>query len=107
MQLYRSNGPSRARKKGAVAVLVRSSGSGSFRLAHTGLTKYEDSASKIPAGAISAEDADLISDLAEQGPAESKRSSNPPIQAGKTVLKCGYGSAGFCLPVEAFCPSKG
>lgn len=67
---YRSSGPSRAAKKGAVAVLVRSAGSGSFRLAHTGLTRYGDGASEIPAGAIPLEDADLISDLAKQGSVE-------------------------------------
>jgi carboxypeptidase Q len=67
---YRSNGPARAAKKGAVAALVRSVGSGSFRLAHTGLTKYEEGARQIPAGAVPAEDADLISELAKEGPVE-------------------------------------
>jgi Zn-dependent M28 family amino/carboxypeptidase len=67
---YRSNGPSRAAKKGAVAALVRSVGSGRFRLAHTGLTKYEDGTRQIPAAALPAEDADLISELAKEGPVE-------------------------------------
>jgi carboxypeptidase Q len=67
---YRMNGPSRAAKKGAVAALVRSTGSGRFRLAHTGLTRYEEGAAQIPAGAVPAEDADLISNLSQQGPVE-------------------------------------
>src|SRR5215472_1193590 len=64
---YRSEGPVRAAKKGAVAALVRSVGSGRFRLAHTGLTKYEEGTSQIPAGAVTPEDADLISELAKEG----------------------------------------
>jgi len=67
---YRSNGPARAAKKGAVAALVRSVGSGRFRLAHTGLTRYEEGAGEIPAAAVPAEDADLISGLAKEGPVE-------------------------------------
>lgn len=67
---YRSNGPARAAKKGALAALVRSVGSGRFRLAHTGLTKYEEGAPRIPAGAVPGEDADLISELAKAGPVE-------------------------------------
>jgi carboxypeptidase Q len=64
---YRNNGPSRAAKKGAVAVLVRSVGSGRFRLTHTGLTKYEQGIPQIPAGAVPSEDADLISELSKEG----------------------------------------
>ena len=67
---FRSDGPARAAKKGAVAVLVRSPGSGMFRLAHTGMTRYEEGTQQIPAGAVPAEDAELISELARQGPVE-------------------------------------
>jgi len=67
---YRSNGPARAAKKGALAALVRSVGSGRFRLAHTGLTRYEEGTQQIPAAAVSAEDADLIAGLAKDGPVE-------------------------------------
>lgn len=67
---YRSDGPMRAAKKGALAVLVRSVGSGRFRLAHTGITKHDDGTPQIPAAAVPAEDAELISDLAKQGPVE-------------------------------------
>lgn len=65
---YRNNGPARAARKGAVAALVRSAGSGMFRLAHTGITKYEEGTPKIPAAAVPGEDADLICELAQEGP---------------------------------------
>src|SRR5881628_2369117 len=41
-------------------------------LPHTGLTDYPGDAPKIPAGAVTAEDADLIADLVRQGPVKMK-----------------------------------
>ncbi len=70
--VYRGDGPSAAARQGAVACLVRSVGSADYRLPHTGYTKYADDAPKIPAGAITAEDAELIVDLARQGPVKMK-----------------------------------
>ena len=67
---YRNNGPSQAARKGAVAALVRSVGSGSFRLAHAGVTRFQDGIRQIPAGAVPAEDADLISELVKEGQVE-------------------------------------
>ena len=67
---YRSYGAVRAAKKGAVAILVRSAGSGMLRLAHTGVTRYEEGIPQIPAGSVPAEDGDLISTLAKQGAVE-------------------------------------
>lgn len=64
---YRNDGPARAAMKGAVATLVRSAGSGGFRMPHTGVTKYKDGVQQIPAAAVPAEDADLIATLAKQG----------------------------------------
>jgi carboxypeptidase Q len=64
---YRYSGASRAAKKGAVASLVRSVGAPGFRLVHTGALKYDDNATKIPAGAITTEDADVIAYLTKQG----------------------------------------
>ena len=43
---------------GAVAVLVRSVGGADFRLPHTGQTEYAADTPKIPAAAVTAEDAD-------------------------------------------------
>ena len=65
---YRVVGPSVAAKLGAIAVLVRSLGNEDTRTPHTGVLLYRDGVNKIPAAAITAEDADLIARLAEQGP---------------------------------------
>ena len=69
---YRSRGPSAAARQGAVACLIRSVGSADYRLPHTGMTVYENDAPKIPAGAVTAEDADLIVDLLRQGAVKMK-----------------------------------
>lgn len=61
--VYRGAGAKRAAELGAVASLVRSVGGAEYRLPHTGFS----TPAGIPAGAVAAEDADLISDLAGQG----------------------------------------
>jgi hypothetical protein len=66
--MYRGAGPVVAASVGAVAVLVRSVGGADYRLPHTGMTAYTDKAPRIPAAAVTAEDADLLKDLASQGP---------------------------------------
>ena len=65
--VYRGAGPIAGAAVGAAAVLVRSVGGADFRLPHTGMTAYSDGAAKIPAAAITAEDANLLKDLASQG----------------------------------------
>jgi carboxypeptidase Q len=70
--VYRSDGPSAAARRGAVACLIRSVGGADYRLPHTGQTDYASDAPKIPAGAVTAEDADLIADLVQQGPVKMK-----------------------------------
>jgi carboxypeptidase Q len=47
-------------------------GGADYRLPHTGYTDYATDAPKIPAGAVTAEDADLIADLVRQGPVRMK-----------------------------------
>jgi len=66
--VYRGAGPIAGSAVGAIAVLVRSVGGADYRLPHTGLTEYAPNVPKIPAAAVSAEDADLLADLATQGP---------------------------------------
>jgi carboxypeptidase Q len=66
--VYRGAGPVAGAAVGAAAVLVRSVGGADFRLPHTGMTMYSDGVTKIPAAAITAEDADMLRDLARQGP---------------------------------------
>ena len=75
--VYRSDGPSAAARQGAVACLIRSVGGADYRIPHTGQTKYADDAPKIPAGAVTAEDADLIVDLARPGPVKMKLVMTP------------------------------
>ncbi len=65
--VYRGAGPAVAASLGAVAVLVRSVGNADYRLPHTGATMYAEGLPKIPAAAVTAEDADLLKDLTSQG----------------------------------------
>lgn len=60
---YRVSGAKAAAALGAAAALVRSVGSADFRLPHTGFS----AAAGIPAGAVTAEDAELIAHLSAQG----------------------------------------
>ncbi len=66
--IYRGVAPSAGAAVGAVAVLVRSVGGADFRLPHTGMTVYPAGTPKIPAAAVSAEDAEMLKNLAGQGP---------------------------------------
>lgn len=64
---YRYRGASKAAELGAAAVLVRSLTMRSLRTPHTGTLKYTDGVPKIPAAAISIEDAQHIARLAAAG----------------------------------------
>jgi carboxypeptidase Q len=57
----RTRGPARAAKYGAVGAMVRSLASNSDDYPHTGVTIYNDSFPKIPAVAISTNDAERLS----------------------------------------------
>ena len=63
----RTDGASRAARLGAVASLVRSVGTGHYRLVHTGSVVYSPDAPEIPAAAVSAEDAELLHRLLAAG----------------------------------------
>ncbi|WP_431435669.1 M20/M25/M40 family metallo-hydrolase [Chitinophaga caseinilytica] len=58
---FRAQGPSRASKYGAVAVIVRSMSHSMDNHPHTGSTRYNDSFPKIAAVAIGLKDADRLS----------------------------------------------
>ena len=64
---YRSNGASRAARLGARAMLLRSVGPTGLRTPHTGGLIYADDVPKIPAAAISAEDADRLQRMQDRG----------------------------------------
>ena len=64
---FRSAGPSRAARHGAVAVLVRAVGPAGLRTPHTGALQYAADAPKIPAAAVTSEDADRLQRSLDRG----------------------------------------
>lgn len=64
---FRSGGPSRAARLGAVAVLVRSIGPDGLRTPHTGALQYANDTTRIPAAAVSSEDADRLQRMSDRG----------------------------------------
>jgi carboxypeptidase Q len=65
--VYRVAGASAAARAGAVAALVRTVGGVNYRLPHTGAMIYDPKVTKIPAAALSAEDAMWVTRLAAEG----------------------------------------
>ncbi len=76
----RSRGPAAAARQGAAAALVRSLATASLNTPHTGQTSFGDGP-RIPAAAVSVEDALLLGRLAARGPVRVH-----------LVLGCGPGS---------------
>jgi hypothetical protein len=66
-RVYRSAGASRAAALGAVAALVRSVTPLAVQLPHTGEMSYEEGVPRIPAAAVSPEDAMMIARLCSEG----------------------------------------
>jgi len=82
---YRGAGPRAAADLGAVSCLVRSVGNADYRLPHTGFSFPAG----IPAGAVAAEDADLIVHLAAQGKVRMHLTLTPqklPDETGYNVI---------------------
>jgi carboxypeptidase Q len=67
LRVYRTTGPSRAARHGAVATLIRSAGPAGERLPHTGNVLYAAGVQQIPAAAIASEDADRLERMADRG----------------------------------------
>lgn len=57
---YRAKGAAAAARHGAIAMLLRSVTTRSLATPHTGMQRYEDGVAKIPAAALTTEDADWI-----------------------------------------------
>ncbi len=74
---YRGGGAIAAGRLGAIAALVRSAGGSQNRLAHTGAMRYADGVTKIPAAAISFEDAETIAYLTKIGQVKIKLTLTP------------------------------
>ncbi|UNK41760.1 M28 family peptidase [Luteimonas sp. S4-F44] len=66
----RSRGPSIAARKGAAAYLMRSIGTSPHRVANTGITRFDEDVTPIPAAALSLPDADQLTRLLRLGPIE-------------------------------------
>lgn len=64
---YRSRGAIEAARVGALASLIRSVASFSMQTPHTGATRYDTAVAKIPAAALSVEDAMLLHRLQQRG----------------------------------------
>ena len=64
---YRGAGASRAAKLGAVAVLIRSVQTKSMQNPHTGALRYDSTVARIPAAALSIEDAEMLHRMLDRG----------------------------------------
>jgi carboxypeptidase Q len=64
---YRTNGPAAAAQAGAVACLIRSVASFSISSPHTGRTSYDSTTPRIPAAALSVEDAMMLRRMQARG----------------------------------------
>jgi carboxypeptidase Q len=64
---YRAGAPSAAAKVGAVAALIRSVTPLSMQSPHTGSTRYDSTVAKIPAAALSVEDAEMLHRMQNRG----------------------------------------
>ncbi len=89
---FRGRGASLAAEKGAVACLVRSVTARSLQTPHTGAMRYKDDVPRIPAAAITIEDASMISRLQARGiPVEVRLSmeakSHEPVPSANVVAE--------------------
>ena len=64
----RSRGPSEAIRKGAAGFLMRSAGTSEHRVANTGITRFDEGLTPVPAAALSLPDADQLTRLLARGP---------------------------------------
>ena len=64
----RSKGPSAAIRAGAIGFVMRSAGTDSHRVPHTGITRYDEGLEPIPAAALSVPDAGQLTRLLARGP---------------------------------------
>ncbi|MCH8343389.1 MAG: M20/M25/M40 family metallo-hydrolase [Planctomycetes bacterium] len=89
---FRTNGARIASEQGAVACLVRSVTAHSLRSPHTGAMRYGDAKVKIPAAAISTEDADMIARLRARGvpvivTLKMQARTLEPVQSGNVIAE--------------------
>ncbi|MEO7922798.1 MAG: M20/M25/M40 family metallo-hydrolase [Chitinophagaceae bacterium] len=86
---YRGQGPSRAAKYGAKAVIVRSLSHATDNNPHTGATRYDSAYQKIPAVAIGLRDADWLSEQLSKSKVSARLKTNGhflPDTTGHNVI---------------------
>jgi len=93
----RSGAPNEASKRGAIASIIRSVGTGSHRNPHTGAMRYADGVTKIPAIAISNPDADQLG--------RALRMSDAPVRVSLDV-KVAFNPAGMSGNVIGEIPGR-
>lgn len=85
----RSNGAVEGARAGAKAVLIRSVTAVSLRSPHTGALRYADDVPKIPAAALSIEDAEFLARMGRRGPVEVELSLGaktlPDAESGNAI----------------------
>ncbi|UYK77805.1 M28 family peptidase [Xanthomonas sacchari] len=64
----RSKGPSEAIRKGAIGFVMRSAGTDSHRVPHTGITRFDEGLTPVPSAALSVPDANQLARLLARGP---------------------------------------
>ncbi|HYG04868.1 MAG TPA: M28 family peptidase, partial [Stenotrophomonas sp.] len=64
----RSRAPSEAIRKGAIGFIMRSAGTDSHRVPHTGITRFDEGLTPVPSAALSGPDADQLARLVAKGP---------------------------------------
>ena len=80
--LARSQGPTLASQRGALAIVIRSIGTDYHRNPHTGVQRFADGAAPIPAGALSIPDAEQLQRVMKRGRPVRLRLVMTPRQAG-------------------------
>lgn len=75
----RSRGPTTAAAKGAIGYLMQSAGTDSHRMPHTGITRFDEGVTPIPAAALATPDAAQLARLLAAGP-----------QRVRLALDCGW-----------------
>ncbi len=87
---YRNNGADWAAAHGATAVLVRSLTTKSLSTPHTGGLRYQG-AEKIPAAAVTTEDAEMLARLAKRGPVKVRlrlaSETGPDVESGNVIAE--------------------
>ncbi|CTP88085.1 M28 family peptidase [Xanthomonas graminis] len=64
----RSKGPSEAIRKGAIGFVMRSAGTDSHRVPHTGITRFDEGLTPVPAASLAVPDANQLARLVARGP---------------------------------------